>query len=210
MAISLTDRDREMLSTMTHHVRALTLEQIARTWWENSCSGQGAALSRLSRLEKANLVQTQLVMAHSELPLSAPVCTWAPGDTQPPFGAIAYRLQRRWTDGVRRTRIFVATVKAAHQFGGFGGRLKRPLQATHDLHVSAIFLFCRERFMASAPGWLLEDAIIHERRGDKLPDAVVRHGASDLVIEFGGAYREDRVARVHEDCAQRGLPYELW
>jgi hypothetical protein len=204
----LTERDRTLLKTLALYVRALTLEQVSRTWWQDSSSD--AALTRLLQLERANLVESQFVMAHAELPLNSPRCSWLPGNSQPPFGPIAYELQRRWTEAVRRTRIFVATKRAGNQFGGFGGRLMRPLQATHDLHVAAIFLLRRKQFGENGGGWLLEDSIAHERRRQKLPDAVVRSGCSELVIEFGGSYRKERLIRVHEDCAKRNLSYEIW
>ncbi len=208
--MSFTELDYEVLNTLTHDVRALTLNQIARTWWNNSFSGRAAARYRLARLVERKLVQIMTVVTHPELPISEPVCVWAPGDSEPEFGKIAYLLQRRWTKAVERLPVYVATQRAARLMGGFGGRLKQPLQATHDLHVAAVFLLRRKQHGKGAFGWLLEDVIAHERRGEKLPDAVIRDGKSELVIEFGGAYRKERVRKVHEDCAERGLPYEIW
>jgi hypothetical protein len=218
--VQLTDRDREILIALTHKVRLLSLEQIARTWWGASPSGIATARKRLTLLTgKAavnsaytNVMRRLRLNAHPELKLSGPIFTWSPGDPAPPFGALAYRLQTRWKEAVRPTTVYIATEKAARYFGGFGGKLRRPLQATHDLHVAQIYLHFLTTDPARAAAWVSEERFAPERRHEKLPDAVLHdaHGNITLVIEFGGAYDAKHVERVHRDCVTRSLPYELW
>ncbi|MBK8183290.1 MAG: hypothetical protein IPK63_10530 [Candidatus Competibacteraceae bacterium] len=102
--------------------------------------------------------------------------------------------------------------KAARYFGGYGGKLRRPLQATHDLHVAQIYLRFLKTDPVRAALWVSEDRFAPERRREKLPDAVIQDAAGTiaLVIEFGGAYDAKHVERVHLDCVTRSLPYELW
>ena len=152
------------------------------------------------------------VRAHPELALAMPVWRWSPGDADPPFGCISYRLRVRWTEPVEPTTIYVASRKTALRFAGHGGRLPHPLQATHDLHVTGVFLRLRERSPEEAALWVPEEKFANKRRGQKLPDAEIQDstGHTLRVIEFGGSYPPERVRKVHEDCARRELPYELW
>lgn len=210
----LTDRDREILIALTHKVRLLSLEQIARTWWSDS--GLATARKRLLLLTDPSfnpyVMQRMKLNAHPELSLCRPIFSWKPGDPTPPFGALSYRLKKRWDKAPEPTTVYIASEKAARYFGGFGGKLRRPLQATHDLHVAQIYL----RFLKTEPTlakqWVSEERFAPERRREKLPDAVLRDAAGNiiLVIEFGGAYDPYHVEQVHLDCVTRSLPYELW
>ena len=86
------------------------------------------------------------------------------------------------------------------------------MQATHDLHVVQIYLRLWQADPGLAALWVSEERFAPERRREKLPDAVLRDTAGNLilVIEFGGAYDAKHVERVHLDCVTRSLPYELW
>lgn len=203
---------------LTHKVRLLSLAQIARTWWNPSPAGVANARKRLTVLTGNNTLSPDHFMlrlhvnAHSELILGGPLFSWNPGELTPDFGALSYRLQSRWTEAIKPTTIYIATEKAARHFGGFGGKLRRPLQVTHDLHVAQIYLHLLKSNRPAACAWISEEQFSPERRHQKLPDAVLRdkNGEITLVIEFGGAYDTKHVERVHRDCVTRSLPYELW
>ena len=215
-AVQLTDRDREILIALTHKVRLLSLEQIARTWWTDSPSGIATARKRLAVLanpaSNSYVMQRMKLNAHPELALDGPIFSWQPGEATPYFGALSYRLKKRWNEAPKPTTVYIATEKAARYFGGFGGKLRRPLQATHDLHVAQIYLHFLKTDPARAALWVSEERFAPERRREKLPDAVILDEAGNiaLVIEFGGAYDAKHVERVHLDCVTRSLPYELW
>ena len=206
--MELTERDREILLALTQKVRLLSLEQIARTWWPSALPA--TARNRLAALPA--LLHRLTLNAHPELTLPGPLFTWRPGEADPPCGALSYRLKKRWNQAVRPTTVYIATEKAARYFGGYGGKLRRPLQATHDLHVAQIYLRLWQADPGLAALWVSEERFAPERRREKLPDAVLRDAAGNLilVIEFGGAYDAKHVERVHLDCVARSLPYELW
>ncbi len=216
--MQLTDRDREILLSLTHKVRLLSLDQIARTWWNSSPTGIVNARKRLAILTDNNTPSSDLLLrrlranTHPELNLGGPVLSWNPGELTPDFGALSYRLKSRWTEAIRPTTIYVATERAARYFGGFGGKLRRPLQVTHDLHVAQIYLHLFQTNQEAAGAWVSEEQFGPERRHQKLPDAVLRdkNGQITRVIEFGGSYDPKHVERVHWDCVTRSLPYELW
>ena len=109
--------------------------------------------------------------------------------------------------------VYLATRRAASIFGGKAdGRIKNLSQVTHDIHLGALYLKFRREAPSLAAGWVGEEIFAPSREHQKLPDAILYDGQGQprMVIEFGGAYPTERVKAFHEDCAARGLPYELW
>lgn len=211
----LTERSRFILLALSTKVRFFTLDQIADSWWSTSNSGRRAARTTMTRLAAQGLLAGRQLPAHPELPLDSPVHEWEPGAPAPDFGALAYRLQARWTQSLTTLTIYHATRKTASRFGGYGGDMKFPLQATHDLHVSRIYLRLLKDAPDAAQEWVSEETLsrtLRPKRGDKLPDAALVHpdGGMRLVIEFGGAYDRARVEKLHRYCACQGVPYHLW
>lgn len=218
MPAMLTRRDLEILEALTKRVRVFTLSQIARTWWNTSADSDSVAGSRLQRLATENLIHLERASAHPELALEIPVATWKPGDCEPNFGAISYRLQSRWSSHPVLTACVSASKLAATRFGGFGGRPPREVERTHDIHLSHVYLRYRLEHPELLSTWVYEEETKFERRlsegkpkfGEKLPDVFLRAGADVRVVEFGGAYGKDKLAAFHGYCKERQYPYEIW
>jgi hypothetical protein len=210
----LKPRDEEILRTVSLKVRLLSFAQLAEMWWSLTETGKANARERLQRLVKASLLRRLRVQARPLPKLERPVLAWKPTEPEPDFGPAAWQLQKRWTVGPRQTTVYLATAKAANQFGGrLRGVLRRDFQATHDLGVSAMYLHLLQNDPAAAKEWIGEDVLSPLRRGEKLPDAVLAR-APDCrprqVLEFGGAYDVFRLRRFHDDCESRNLPYQVW
>lgn len=208
----LTDRDMEILELLTKRVRVLSLEQVAREWWARQARASENASRRLSTLEQGGLIHRFSGFAHPELPLEKPVATWSPGSPSPDFGNLSYRLRTRWTDPLRMTQAFIGTKLAAGQFGGNGGRVPRPSELSHDLHLAGVFFKLRRSDPAKSRTWLSEASQYAKGGGrdERLPDAVVGKGRHRTAIEFGGAYSKAKLIEFHEHCAASDLPYEIW
>lgn len=207
-----TDRDSDILNALAFRVRMLSLGQIAGAWWGDSSDPPRFAGRRLGPLVDAGLLQEREVLAHPLLELKAPEFAWTPGEPGPDVDAVSYRLKSRWTERRTRTRVFLATKRTLAELGGAGGKLPVLGQETHDLHMGSVYLRLRRLDREAAESWVGEDVFAPERRGQKLPDAVLLGpgGEVRLVIDFAGSYDAERVAAFHEDCARRGTPYELW
>src|SRR5438067_1392929 len=67
------------------------------------------------------------------------VLTWEVGDPTPDFGAVAYRLQSRWTRPARRTTVFVAGRRIPALLGGVRGGIKNIFQVSHHLILARVF-----------------------------------------------------------------------
>jgi hypothetical protein len=210
----MTERDREIVSVLASKVRLLSFDEILRTWWPASKSAETNARRRLAKLvDEKLLVRESEAYAKPRLPLDQPVFRWRPGEPDPHFGKLAWKLQSRWTEDDRQTTVYIATRRAAGIFGGGAdGRIKNLSQVTHDIHLGAMYLKLRKEAPSLAAGWVGEGVLAASREGQKLPDAILHDGSGRprLVMEFGGAYPAFRVEAFHKDCAARALPYELW
>lgn len=205
--LQLTGRDEQLLHALTLRIRLVTAE-LAALLWQTSAP---YARRRLRRLQQAGLLQAASVLAHPLLPLQKPVFVWNPQIADPHFGRVSYQLQSRWTQADRSTTVFLATKNAVHIFGGRGGVFQQPLQATHDLHVSLLYV---RHVQSETNGltWQGEDSLRQQRKRGKIPDAVLTNTDDQAVqaIEFGGVYGRERVRSFHLACVDRNLPYELW
>ena len=108
-----TERDRDVLETLNHHVRLLTLIQIVAAWWSRSPAALKNAAKRLRALTDAGLIHRQRILARPLLPLSVPEASWKPGQPRPAFGELSWRLAARWADQPRLTTVYCATGRSS-------------------------------------------------------------------------------------------------
>lgn len=207
--VALTDRDRELLETLSRRVRALSADQIARTWWSGA---RRSALARMRVLESAGYVRSRDALVHPELRLSAPMVSWRPPEPTPPFGIVAHRLRTRWTREAEPEIIFVIEERVATTFGGSPAPPLRTDELTHDLHLAGVYLHYREHAPDMAPTWVGERVIRKTRTAyaGPVPDAVIGSGTSMRYVEFAGAYTKERLLTFHTFCKAQNRPYELW
>lgn len=206
---SLQERDEEILAVLTLRVRVLSLTQIARTWWYNTAAPRANAGRRIGALQAAGFVECFTMLSHPELPLSEPLATWQPGQPPPDFATLARSLQSRWTKPDEATLAVIATERAARRFGGMGGRRPRPSEATHDLHLAAVYLRMRMELPTRSRSWIPE-AMLPTGRRIKVPDAIVQDGRHQTAIEFGGQYARAKLVEFHRDNSKRKRGYEIW
>ncbi len=202
-----------MVSALALKIRLLSFDEILRSWWPASKSATTNARRRLTELVHDGLLVRERAYARPRLPLEIPISRWKPGEPAPDYGKLSWTVKRRWTEPPREVTVYLASRRAAAIFGGkANGKIKNLSQATHDIHLGALYLkLCREAPTIAA-GWIGEDILAPTREHQKLPDAILhdRDGRPRLVVEFGGAYPAERLQAFHEDCAARELPYELW
>lgn len=213
MTMIRSERDESIIETLIFKVRVLTLLMIADTWWPTARSRTIHATRRLKELVDAELLERADVLADPLLPLTQPLCTWHPGQPPPDSEAVGYALKSSWTAAPCQTLVYVATPKAIRQYGGRGlGGFRHRLQATHDLHVAAIYLHYLKSAPDKASAWVGEDILGKAGHRIKDPDAMLvgPDGKPYEVIEFGGRYDARRVREFHEHCERFGLRYELW
>jgi hypothetical protein len=215
--MTLTGREQELVQALAACIRMVTLPQVHRTWWPATAAGERNCRRRLARLCAAGLLARGRVLAHPILSFEGgPLFRWQPGEPAPDahrLHRLSYQLQSRWTEALRPTTVYLATRRAAALFGGVAdGKVRNSCQATHDLHVSEIYLHLKRTDPVLAACWVGEDILAPSRRGQKLPDAILcdPSGRPLLVMECGGAYPFERVMAFHLDQEARSLAYELY
>lgn len=193
-----TQREEQIVETLSKRVRVLSITQVAREWWPDAADGEGLAKRFLNRLAARGRVRMLRLFARPELIPTEPLVTWQPGLPVPDFGALAYQLRRRRTGPAVETACVISAF----------GRPPRPTDTTHDLHLAAVYLLMRRELPTRAATWQFEDSL--QKRGEKLPDARVRDGKKWTVIECGGEYAPHRLESDHKYCAERAWGYEIW
>lgn len=210
--MTLTPRDNDLLRTLVLHVRALSVLQVANTWWPEARAS--TAHARLRDLHDASYVALtpQAVGAVSQP--TEPLATWQPGLPIPDLATVAAFARTRWRRPPTVVLCATATRLAAAQFGVGTERAPRPTEWTHDLYLAGVYLWMRTALPTRARSWRHEDREDHGaaiRTGAKLPDAIVTDGRDTTAIEVvGSSYTREKLEAFHAYCAGAQLSYDLW
>ena len=197
-----------LLLALTQGVRFLSEAQIARLWNRPDTSPGRI----LERLHHQGLLNRHRLALHPELRLEAPLLTWRPSAPVPDFGRAAYACKVRWTQAPALTTVWHLTPDAAQRLGAVPGLAGVcGAQATHDLHMAALYVRFRTIKDAADARWLPERALrarVHER----LPDALIvdAQGTPLRALDFGGSANAWRIAKLYAYARRYDLPFELW
>ncbi|MCA9450769.1 MAG: hypothetical protein KC931_26845, partial [Candidatus Omnitrophica bacterium] len=87
----------------------------------------------------------------------------------------------------------------------------RGSEQTHDLHMTAVYLFKKKNNPRDAERWVIEDLFPRKLRrpGEKVPDAMI-WGRRKRAIEWGGEYSKRKLEAFHSFCKHRNYDYEIW
>ncbi len=209
----MTRREKELCVVLCHHLRILSIDQIARGWWPPNRDARWRARADVNRLAQAKWLIPVTVLARPLLELPLPIFAWVPGDAEPDYSLLEDWCRERWECPAVQTEVAVAGRRALDVFGGSTpGGVKNACQTTHDLHVGEVFLRYRACGLKWRTQWVGEDAVAARWGWKKIPDAVLcdADGSPVRAVDFGGAYRDERLRDFHAACAAKSLPYELW
>ena len=166
----------------------------------------------LRELREHDLIRQLTVLARPVPQIAGPLIRWRPGDDAPDFAAIQYQAEKRNREAVEPVTVFLGTARLANILGGTCGGPLDQHAVTHDIGVSSVFLHLWKTDEALAHAWQGEDVVAPSRRGQKLPDPILFNPAGEAVmaVEYIGDYPVARIRAFHDDCANRGLPYEMY
>ena len=108
MNLLWTERDLDIIETLTRRLRLLAIEQIARIWWPRAGSRR-VIRRRLRVLADANLIHRTIANVHPLLDVSRPLAQWSPGDDEPDFWKVSQDAKNRWQSASRPHEVFFAT-----------------------------------------------------------------------------------------------------
>ena len=206
----LTDRDSEILRTLALKVRLLTKAQLVARWWPHTAD-RTKPTKAVQRLIDGGFLERYYVNVRHLRSLRNPIFTWQPGQPPPDVKQLVSRLQNRWTYPPRIVAAYIASKFTGDWLGGRGGLLRRD-DASHDIHVTALYLHFLATDREAAEAWVGEDLRPKAGYRVKDPDAFLEYsdGRPTVIIEFGGAYDARRVQAFHKHCAEKELRYQLW
>lgn len=208
----LTARDLALIDALTLRIRALSVDQIARTWFSNSQDPRRSALRRIATLARLGAVEQYKAHARPELALTNPIATWIPNAPVPDFEAMSYQLACRWRAPAVPVSVIIATREAGTWRGGHGGRRPRRSELSHDLSLAGLYLKWLQRNQHEAARWISEATLRKHGFGERgiLPDGMIESQGRHKVVELGGVYAAVKLREFHRFCAMRNLAYEIW
>lgn len=214
MNLKLTDRDLDILKSLSCCVRLFSIQQVQSLWWPDASLQSGAVQKRINKLADAKWLKRSVILARPIPVMNDAICSWKPGNASPDFGKCAWKAKCRWTEGTRQIRVVSADRKASQLFAGVKPRgIRQPFQLTHDLGLSQVYLQFRIQCPDKAAKWIGERGIAFRRKKGKIPDAVIGNVGAwppELIVEFAGSYGKDRLLQFHKFCEHEGISYELW
>lgn len=211
MNILWTNRDLDIVETLTRRVRILSFEQLKRIWWPHAGSRR-VVRRRLRQLVTAGLIGRKIINVHPLLPITEPLARWSRETVTPKFDRVAKAAKARWTEPAVPSEVFFATKLAANLFASTSHGLPPLTQRNHDLLLGQVYVFYRTTRPEQATRWVGEDVMAKAGYRVKDPDAflVDEAGRFERVIESVGAYSVKQIASFHRHCFEYELPYELW
>lgn len=201
-----------LLDALAYRVRVISWPQLLDLG-PRSGSYERSLRRLLQRLEAARLIRRLTVLARPAPVIEEPLFRWGPGGPAPDCYAIQYQAEKRNVRPVQAVTVFLGTERLANVLGGTcGGKLNHHA-VTHDLGVTATYLYRWKADPSPALAWQGEDIVAPSRHRQKLPDAILFDPAGEpmLAVEFIGDYPAERIQAFHDDCAvRRGMAYELY
>lgn len=186
-----------VLEMLGRRVRLLTMEQLARLLELGAGDASRAGLAWTRSKGARGLVQLYQVMALRPTEVGV-LATFRLGGAVPDFRALSRTLRARSTRGTVETLTVARLGKRGEKLLGVRApRVARRTEGTHDLQLAE---FAVEHYLrGEVAAWLSETALAKQRAYDGvLPDAeVVTSSGERLVVECGGNYSAQRLARFH-------------
>lgn len=201
----------QIIEAITTGVRFLSLDQITRFWYGGDSD---EAHQVIGELEERQLVVIESHLVHPEFEVIDPEFVWSPGDPEPDFSPVAYRLRKRFGEQKVMLDLVFPEKLACERYGGT--RLRpRVSEVSHDLHLGAVYLAMRETVRNdSEVHWVSGDSLradgkTHQFQG-AVPDAVLADsaGAVTTIIEGGGRYSKGKLESLHRVYCSTA--YQIW
>ena len=209
--MNLTERDLDLIQTLTMRVPMLMVQHVAEVWWPAAVNLH-TVNRRIAQLSKAGWIERHIVNAYPSPPGLRPLFSWQPGGDNPDVDRLAQQLPRRWPQQTRPTEVVVATPRTASLLGSAARGLPPLDRRHHDLRVGAVYVHYRRTCPELAGRWVGRDARPKAGEGLKDPDAVLQLGPGSIrcVIQIAGNWEATQVVNFHDYCVASNLPYQLW
>ena len=203
--------EEQILRALANDIRALSMRQLARTWWTDTRWGRSRAEAAMKELESGGWLRIHRSFARSISELYRPLMSWQPGDDTPNFWRVSRVLHRRSMKHASMTTFVFAGSRSIALFGEGRAASVRITHMTHDLHVTEVYLRYRTNGLSSRH-WVSEDRLPRDWPLRERPDATLADDAGRIyrAVEYGGNYPPMRLAALHDGFSSIELRYEIW
>ena len=206
--------EEEILISLAWHVRVLSVEQLARTWWSGLATGTRLANNFVKARSATDWLHVRHVLSRKPTPLAEPLQTWHPDAPVPDFAELSRLLHRRARTPARKFRVVTASRKCRELFGMVGAAHRPKLtQLSHELFVSEVFIrYLQNGFNVFSGEWVSEDRFPSSWPIRVRPDGLIKDAEGNIVraIEYGGAYGVRRLRGLYGALKGISLPCEVW
>lgn len=211
MSLTLTDRDLDLLETLTLRVRLLSLVHCAQLGWPD-LRRLAAAERRMRRIADAGLVESYVVNTLPPACDDGPLVIWQPNAAAPNVMQVSQLARQRAGAAAQPTTVYVASARGACLFGGSARGLPSMERRERELRLAAVYVRYRRQRPEEAAGWIGNAAVPKSGHRLKDFDASLSDSRGRLVrvIHCAGRYTPEQVELFHEHCLEQDLPYELW
>jgi hypothetical protein len=207
----LNARDRQIIEDLSWKVRYFTIAQIGEHFFFGC---RQSASRRIRSLIDAKLLRASMIVCQEPPAILSPLCSSTPLYDEPDYDKLVSTLHARFKSRRMVSQwVISSSTWADKTFAGICRQRSCPHhQVGHDLGVSESLLFYKQHHPEYYHNWNGEDTIDDEEFFDILPDAVTRRsqGVATHVVEFGGDYHRNRLIKLHETCAEKGVTYDLF
>ena len=205
-----TDRDLDIVETLTRRVRLLTLEQVAGIWWPDAVTLR-VVRRRLRKLADAGLIERRVINIGVRPTPLTPLVGWSPGDDVPNADQISRLARSRWIRGTVSRELVSATKLAANLFGSTLTGLPPVHHRDHDLLLSDVYAHYRKAKPVPASDWRNADSLPGDRNLPRA-DAFLVDAEQTVIraIKSAGRAKPKVISTFHVRLANANLAYELW
>lgn len=208
--MNFTDRDLDLLETLTWRIRLAAVSQVVALWWPDA-RVRTTPRDRLKKLAAAGWLELHRINARP-LTTDAPLIVWQPGDDDQDAEQAAATIRERRNIAAEPVEVCVASAGAANLFGSSAHGLPNFERRNHDLRLAAVYGYYRRTRPELARGWIADHARFPDQAFSRKPDAVLLDARRQITraIESAGDWNACQIHAFHESCFANDLPYELW
>ena len=205
--------EEDILFALAWHLRVLSVDQSARTWWRGQATARRRANDAMKARQENGWVHVRELISRPPAPLDGPLVSWAPDQRAPDFDELSRLLHRRARTAARKIEIVTASRKTRELFGVLGQAHRPKLtQLSHELFVAEVFFRYQAKGLDTDRQWVGEDQFPKTWPVRSRPDALIRDMDGNIVraVEYGGAYTVRRLSTLHAALKSIPITYEIW
>lgn len=209
--VNCTDRDFDLLETLTWRIRLMPVSQVVALWWPDA-QVRTTPRNRLKTLATTEWLELHRINARPLLTPDVPLIAWQPGVDVPDAEQAAVTIRERRNIAAEPVEVCVASARTANLFGSSARGLPSFERRDHDLRLAAVYGYYRRTWPELARTWIGEQARLPGQAFSRNPDAVLLDTSRRItrVIESAGEWNARQISAFHEFCFANALPYELW